>query len=414
MSRAKPRILLVTPTPLLPADSGGRIYTWGLTAPLADRFDYHLIAMANADERAELAANRDRLLAQYGRVFRTVHFVDRPRIPADMPRREVLAHVLFHARHGLPLMDVSYYSPETVDRARAVVDEHGIDLIEVDHLQMAYVRSFIRDVPAVLVNHNIEGELNPFWPTRRWSAPEMAVWLAFGKLSRRNARRIELRNRLGFAAKFFISEQDAAKVDGSCPRRVIPLPAIPSPGERRFRADRLIMLWLGGFDWPPNDEAARWFLERVWPRLEGSEVPLEVHFVGRRPSEELHRHHDGTRVFFHGYQPDADAWRARADVLVAPLLTGSGVRVKVVEAMAAGLPVVSTSKGCEGLPVRPGVELIVADDPDVYARGLLELAASPARRAELSKAGKEYVARHHAPERAAAIKAGVYEEILGL
>ncbi len=415
MAPSKPSILLVTPSPLLPADSGGRIYTWGLTEPLADRYDYHLIAMANADERAELDADRAALLDRYHQVFRTVHFVDRPLLPADLDRRRVLRHLLFHARHALPLMDVSYYSAEAVDLARSLIAEHDIGLLEVDHMQMAFVRRFVPDVPAVLVNHNIEGDLNPFWPTRRWSPPEMAVWLAFGKLSRRNGRRIELGNRLGFAAKFFISPTDAARVDDACPKHLLPVPMAPVADDHSFHDDRLVVLWLGGFDWPPNVEAARWLLEEVWPELRagGTAVPVELHLVGRAPPPEITRHHDGTSIWVHGYQPDADRWRAEADVLVAPLLTGSGVRVKVVEALAAGLPVVSTSKGSEGLGLEAGTEVLVADDPAGFADALRRLAGSPDMRRRLSAAGKAFVAAHHAPARAAAVKAGVYDQILG-
>ncbi|HHC09412.1 MAG TPA: glycosyl transferase family 1, partial [Actinobacteria bacterium] len=158
-------ILLVTTTPLLPTDSGGRIYTWGTTAPLADRYRYHLLATATPAERTQFEADRDRLDAEYRRVFATYAFVDRPPIPADLPRREVLRHLLFHARHGLPLMDVSYYSPLLVALARELVAAHDIDLVEVDHLQMAFVRRFLPDVPAILVNHNLESELHPFWMT---------------------------------------------------------------------------------------------------------------------------------------------------------------------------------------------------------------------------------------------------------
>ena len=86
-------ILLVTTTPLLPANSGGRIYTWGTTAPLASDFTYHLIAMANETERNEFAANQAELDRCYREVFKTYEFIDRPPIPAAMKRRDVLRHL---------------------------------------------------------------------------------------------------------------------------------------------------------------------------------------------------------------------------------------------------------------------------------------------------------------------------------
>ena len=376
---------------------------WGLVSELADRFDYHLLAMCNPDERAQLAAGGEPLMERYRSVFRSVHFVDRPLIPAQLPKRQVLRHLWFHFRHGLPLMDVSYYSPEAVGTARSVVQQENIDLIEVDHLQMAFVKTFLPNVAAVLVNHNIETDLYPFFRTKRWSLPAMAVWLGFGWFSRRNGRKIELTNKLGFEAKLFISSADAARVDEQCPKVVVPLPMAPRESDKEFNADQFKMLWLGGFDWPPNAEAIRWFIDEVWPLMSPRLPNAEFHIVGGSPPTELGS--SDARITFHGYQDDVDVWRDLADVLVAPLQTGSGVRVKIVEAMAAGLPVVSTSKGCEGLEVTSGVDVIVADQPHDFAEALVDLAGRPEVRSRLGAAGKGYVAQHHAPASVAARKA---------
>src|SRR5690606_38013372 len=154
----------------------------------------------------------------------------------------------------------------------------------------------------------------------------------------------------------------------------------------------------GGFGWPPNVEAIGWFLDRVWPEVRAQAgVPVELHLVGSDPPADLRARADDREVFVHGYVEDVEPLRTRADAFVVPLLTGSGVRTKIVEALAAGLPVVSTSKGCEGLPLEPG-DLLVADEPEEFAARLLELARSVERREELSRAGRAYAARHHAPE----------------
>lgn len=403
----KPGVLLVTTSPLLPPNAGGRIYTWGTTEPLSDRFTYHLIALATPEELEEFDGRREELTERYGSVFETFRLYPRPPIPGHLSRRDALRHLWFHTRHRLPLMDVSYYSAEVVDRARALIAAGSVDVIEVDHAQLAYVRRFVPEVPAILVNHNIEGDLHPFWMTDRWSLPELVVWRAFASISRRNTRRVEIQNSYGFSSKLFISESDAERVSNDCPKLFLPVP-MPSGPQRQVRqSGPVTLLWLGGFDWPPNLEGMVWFLREVWPRLAASEEPsYRLEIAGANPPARISEHHDGERVVVHGYVDDITDMKDRADVFIAPLLSGGGVRVKVVEALAAGIPVVTTSKGAEGLAVEVGRDLLVADTPEAFADYLSLVGKSAPTRERLSRAAQAYVREVHDPLRVAIIKAG--------
>ena len=401
----KPGVLLVTTSPLLPPNAGGRIYTWGTTEPLADRFDYHLIALATDAEIEEFARDQEKLTAEYLTVFRTFHLFPRPVIPGHMSRVDAFRSLWFHTRNGLPLMDVSYYSSEVVDKARDLMQSAPIDAIEVDHSQLAYVRRFIPELPAILVNHNIEGHLHPFWMTDRWSLPELVVWRAFAAMSRRNTRKVEIENWYGFASKLFISERDAAQVSPDCPKHFLPVPMQVGPDREINDSSEIDLLWLGGFDWPPNLEGISWFLKEVWPRLGALDhASFRLHIVGANPPEELTDVSNQGDVMIHGYVEDITEIRDRADVFIAPLLSGSGVRVKVVEALASGLPIVATSKGAEGLAVEDGRDLFIADSPQSFAERVQELALSADKRRLFSKAGQSYIRRVHDPKKVAAIK----------
>lgn len=408
------KILVLTPYPLLPAHSGGRLYALGTVTPVAAEHEFHLLALANADERAEIARGGAALRAEYERVFASVTFEERPPIPFELSGRTArLRHFLTHVRHRLPLMDLSYYQPRAVARAREIVRTRGIDLLEIHHLHCAFYRRFLPDPPAVLINHNIEQELFPFWRKQAGPLLDRLAWDAFGTLSRRFAGAIEIDNALGFDAKAFVSTRDLARVpEGPCPRFLVPMPVPGARPVEPFARDRFRVLWIGGFAWPPNVEAIGWLLDEIWPRVQAAaRVPLELHLVGAGLPEELRARADGREVIAHGYVEDVDALRTRADAFVVPLRTGSGVRIKIVEALAAGLPVVSTAKGCEGLPVEPGRDLLVADDPAEFAAHLLELAGSVERREALGRAGRDYAARHHAPEVVAAAKRRIYEDL---
>jgi glycosyltransferase involved in cell wall biosynthesis len=410
------KILVLTPYPLLPAHSGGRLYALGTVAPVADEHEFHLLALANPAERDEIARGGRALRAEYAKTFASVAFEERPPIPHELRGRvRKLRHFLGHAAYRLPLMDLSYFNRRAVDRARQIIAEQRIDLLEIHHLHAAFYRRCLPDLPAVLINHNIEQDLWPFWPKVDGSAPDRWLWNAFGKLSRRNAHDIEIDNALRFDAKAFISTRDMARVpEEACPRFLVPMPVPPAPPVEPFARDRFRVLWIGGFGWPPNVEAIDWFLDGVWPIVrENAGVPVELHLVGSDPPEQLRARADGHEIFVHGYVEDVEPLRTRADAFVVPLRTGSGVRIKIVEALAAGLPVVSTAKGCEGLPLEPG-DLLVADEPADFASRLLELAHSVELREELGRAGRAYAARHHAPEVVATAKRRVYQALESL
>jgi glycosyltransferase involved in cell wall biosynthesis len=402
----KPGILLVSTGPLLPPNSGGRIYTWGTTAPLSGEFNYHLISLLTADERAEFTRDRERLTHQYRSAFQSFQFFDRPEIPGHMSRRGATRHLMFHTAHGLPLMDVSYFSHDVVGAAKELVARGGVDMIEVDHAHMAFVRRFIRSVPAVLVNHNIEGDLHPFWMTNRWSLPEKMVWRGFAALSRHNTREVEIRNKYKFAAKLFISRIDADRVGDECPKTVVPVPMATTETPRSGTSDRLRLLWLGGLDWPPNLEGVRWFLSGVLPELlRPSFPPIELHIVGAHPPTDVAAYDNGDSVRVHGYVDDIEHHKSRADVLIAPLFSGSGVNVKVVEALAAGLAVITTTTGVTGLEAVPGRDLLVANSPHDFTREIARLARHPEVRRSLGDNGRAYIRRNHDPVTVAGIKA---------
>lgn len=401
----KPGVLLVTTSPLLPLNAGGRIYTWGTTEPLADDFRYHLIALATEEEAAEFERDRAALTDRYHEVFETFHLFPRPEIPGHMDRLDALRHLWFHTRHGLPLMDVSYYSSDVVDKARELVEEETVDVLEVDHAQMAYVRRFVDDVPAVLVNHNIEGELHPFWMTDRWSLPELVVWRAFASVSRYNTKRVEIGNAYGFSSKLFISASDAERVSDECPKLVLPVPMEAESPKVIDKTEPVSILWLGSFDWPPNLEGMTWFLEQVWPAvIEELSGRVRLEIAGSNPPAAVSSRHDGEDVVVHGYVESLTGLKHRSEILIAPLLSGSGVRVKVVEGLAAGIPVVATTKGAEGLTAVPGRDLLIGDSPEAFGEALRRLVESPALREEVSRAGQDYIRSTHDPKVVADIK----------
>lgn len=131
----------------------------------------------------------------------------------------------------------------------------------------------------------------------------------------------------------------------------------------------LHLAFIGSLDWMPNVEGLKWFLEKVWPELKNRWPGLSFHIAGRNTPAWLQRlKMDGVEV--HGEVPDARRFINDFPVMVAPLLSGSGMRVKIIEGMALGRVIMTTSLGLEGIPATHGEEVLIADNPDEFVKGL--------------------------------------------
>jgi glycosyltransferase involved in cell wall biosynthesis len=140
-------------------------------------------------------------------------------------------------------------------------------------------------------------------------------------------------------------------------------------------------------DWMPNEDAMLRFVADTLPRIRRSRPDVTLTVVGRNPPARLRALAGATPgVTVTGGVPDVRPYLERASVFVVPIRIGGGTRLKIFEAMAMEKPVVSTTIGAEGLPVRDGVDALLADHPDAFAAAVLELLADPARAERMGKA----------------------------
>ncbi|HUG14180.1 MAG TPA: glycosyltransferase family 4 protein [Thermomicrobiales bacterium] len=162
------------------------------------------------------------------------------------------------------------------------------------------------------------------------------------------------------------------------------VPVIP------FNVNAHRLLSVATMHYPPNAEAIRWFARDMWPILRSEHPDLEVDIVGSRPPRDiidLGKLDQGMCV--HGFVEDVEHLYRQAAVFIVPLQTGSGVRVKILEAMARGIPVVSTTVGADGLDVRHGVHLLIADTPHDFARSVTLLLEQPELRSRVARAARQ-------------------------
>ncbi len=158
--------------------------------------------------------------------------------------------------------------------------------------------------------------------------------------------------------------------------------------DRRPREEQDVIVFSGTLEYGPNRTAVQYFAAKIWPRLRQTWPDLKWRLVGRHP-EAVEKYVRGdSRIERTGPVEDAIPHLAAAKVAVVPVLSGSGTRLKIVEAWAAGTPVVSTSLGAEGLPTVNGENILLADDAAGFAAAISKLLSSSAERERLAQAGR--------------------------
>jgi len=309
------------------------------------------------------------------------------------------------------LYEIFTYDRQFSKKLGSFAHQNNVDIAVFEGLGVAQYRNAIPGVPSVLSKHNIEYEIIEHLvlalresPARVLTGPadeklkNIYLYL-FGKREKKLVMTYELASLLKFDLIMTCSERDAA-VLGSGGNEV-PYVTIPWCIEKPIgfnnpiQKDVYTLLFVGSMEWEPNRDAVRWFVREIFPllRKKGKEVNLVI--AGSGISEEIQNLGNGKDIDVKGYVPDISDVFLDADIFIAPIRLGSGVNVKVIEAMSYGVPVVTTSKGVEGIGVKDGEHVIVADTPEEFAHNIISLVMNPEIRKSLGVAARKYISRHH-------------------
>ncbi len=152
------------------------------------------------------------------------------------------------------------------------------------------------------------------------------------------------------------------------------------------------LLFLGGFRHFPNRDGLLWFVQAIWPAIRAAVPNARLTVVGSHPTAEVMDLAQVAGVAVIGYAPELEPYMDRASLMVAPLRYGAGIKIKVTEAFASSLAVVTTTVGAQGLDIASGEHLMIADEPAEFARRVIELLYDTERAERIGRAGREYVA----------------------
>lgn len=238
---------------------------------------------------------------------------------------------------------------------------------------------------------------------------EFRIWESLSRTARTPLRRFALRRVASALRAYELKQMETldAIVPISCgdaedfqslgctrPMHVVPC-SVDDAFHRNGAPEPDHIGFIGSLDFRPNQEAAAWILDELWPRVHERAPRARLSIAGTSPPQWLRRHAERRGVDLHADVADADAFMRRVSVVIAPLFAGGGMRIKVLEAMALEKPIVATTIGAGGLAVQHERDILIADDAPSFADSVVRLLRDPETARRIGIAARANVAERY-------------------
>lgn len=310
---------------------------------------------------------------------------------------KALVNLLFSRK---PYNAQRFVSKKFASTIAQTLTQNQFDLVQLEGLYLAPYIKLIRKHfggPIALRAHNVEWEIwhrasqNQSNPIKRWYFSNLAKRIR--KMEQHalkhidwlipiTARDAQMLQQMGFQGKVFVSQVG------------YDLSLAADNGENS-NFEHPSIFHIGGLDWLPNQEGIIWFLKHCWPLIQAKFPNTRFYIAGRNAPQLLVKQIlEHPNVIYSGEVPSAIEFIRSKGIMVVPILTGSGMRVKIVEGMALGKAIISTTIGAEGIDAHNGKQILIADSPDDFVVALEKLLHSKQSIVDMGARAKAYAQSH--------------------
>lgn len=401
------KILFLTTRLPYPLDMGCKIRTWNLFSFAAGRHDITLLTFLHSEpERRWIKAVQS--LTPTARIETVEHPDSRFRIARGWT---TAARLLSE----LPYTVVKYYVKAMQRRIETLIARGGFDLVHCDQIHMAQYLIGRASPPVVLNAHNIDSLLLE----RVAENQRNPVVRRFFHLQQRKMQMYERRVFNAFDHVLTVSSNDQELLATLVPNVVSSV--VKNGVDTKYfypdspPSESSMLVFTGAMDWMPNVDGVLFFIKEIFPHVRKAVPEALFVVVGRNPPARLLRavkREPGVMVT--GDVPDVRPWLAQSSVVVVPLRSGGGTRLKILEAMAMGKAVVSTRIGAEGLDLVDGREICIADDPLKFAERTIELLTDQSGAKQLGQVARRRVVESYDWKEAGQQLLEAYEQTISI
>ncbi|VAV85704.1 Glycosyl transferase, group 1 [hydrothermal vent metagenome] len=367
-------ILFLTHMLPYPPTDGARIRSFNLLKTLARHHEVSLVSFISETTRQEDIEELRGFVHDLQTVFR--------------PQKYAVKDLLRGVCTSEPFTIINYRSGEMAEVVGRKLDE-GIDAVHCEHLNMAQYAPTGRGLKRIIDMHNVESEIMRRYGEKA-SDPLKAI---YSKMTAKKLARYEREVLGGFDLCTAVSVRDADHMRAFCSNTVVVDNGVDLDTftRRKNTVNEPRLVYTGWMKYHANNDAAKFFCAEILPVIKKDMPEVTVDIVGKEPSDEVLKLGEINGVNVTGAVPDIRPFINGAAVYIVPLRVGGGTRLKILEAMATGIPIVSTSVGCEGIGLTDGEDILIADTPEEFARQTLRLLGDGSLRERLAVKARKLV-----------------------
>lgn len=363
------RILFITNLLPYPLDNGGKIKTYNMLKMISKNNTVDLCCFYESDNELKFVNNIKKVCDDI--------YPFKKKITTSTNFKYMIGKAFRSLFSFKPMTVIKFEDDGLKEKIRELEEENNYDVIYIDHLQLATYLNNSKTEFKILDEHNCESTIiKRTFNEEKNFAKKVFLWLEYKKLESFERKNLEKADRIVVLSK---EDKDTLELLSPSCKKDDKFEIIPIPVECNFvknsnyikDKEQVKIMFLGTLSWNPNKEAIIWFLKNVMPKLNER---YQLYIVGKDPSREILEESEKFKnVTITGYVDDVNEYIELCDLMVVPIFIGSGLRVKILEALGKGIPVISTQIGAEGIDTCNGKNIIISNNEQDFIDGIESL-----------------------------------------